>query len=254
MLYPPDRYMITSALPYANGPLHIGHLAGAYLPADIYVRYLRLMGKDVVWVCGSDEHGAAITIKAHKDGTKPREIIDKYHVLFEEAFSKMGISFDIYHRTSAQIHHETSQEFFRTLHEKGEFIEKESEQFYDEEVKMFLADRYIKGKCPKCTAAGAYGDQCEKCGASLSPSELIDPVSTLTGNTPVLKPTKHWYLPLDKYEGWLKEWITTGHLDGVQEHDPTEWKNHVLGQCKSCLLYTSPSPRDQRGSRMPSSA
>ena len=235
MLYPPDRYMITSALPYANGPLHIGHLAGAYLPADIYVRYLRLMGKDVVWVCGSDEHGAAITIKAHKDGTKPREIIDKYHVLFEEAFSKMGISFDIYHRTSAQIHHETSQEFFRTLHEKGEFIEKESEQFYDEEVKMFLADRYIKGKCPKCTAAGAYGDQCEKCGASLSPSELIDPVSTLTGNTPVLKPTKHWYLPLDKYEGWLKEWITTGHLDGVQEHDPTEWKNHVLGQCKSWL-------------------
>jgi len=235
MLYPPDRYMVTSALPYANGPLHIGHLAGAYLPADIYVRYLRLMGKDVVWVCGSDEHGAAITIKAHKDGTKPREIIDKYHALFEEAFSKMGIAFDIYHRTSAQIHHETSQEFFRTLHAKGEFVEKESEQYYDEEAKMFLADRYIKGKCPKCNEPDAYGDQCEKCGSSLSPTELIDPVSTLTGKTPLMKTTKHWYLPLDKYEDWLKEWITTGHVDGVQTHDPSEWKNHVLGQCRSWL-------------------
>ncbi len=235
MLYPPDRYMITSALPYANGPLHIGHLAGAYLPADIYVRYLRMMGKDVVWVCGSDEHGAAITIKAHKEGSKPREIIDKYHALFEEAFSKMGISFDIYHRTSAQIHHETSQEFFRTLHAKGEFVEKTSEQYYDEEAKMFLADRYIKGTCPKCGHVDAYGDQCENCGSTLSPTELKDPVSTLTGKTPVMKTTKHWYLPLDKYEDWLKEWINTGHLDGVQEHDPAEWKNHVLGQCKSWL-------------------
>ena len=227
--------MITSALPYANGPLHIGHLAGAYLPADIYVRYLRMMGKDVVWVCGSDEHGAAITIKAHKEGSKPREIIDKYHALFEEAFSKMGISFDIYHRTSAQIHHETSQEFFRTLHAKGEFVEKTSEQYYDEEAKMFLADRYIKGTCPKCGHVDAYGDQCENCGSTLSPTELKDPVSTLTGKTPVMKTTKHWYLPLDKYEDWLKEWINTGHLDGVQEHDPAEWKNHVLGQCKSWL-------------------
>jgi len=235
MLYPPDRYMVTSALPYANGPLHIGHLAGAYLPADIYVRFLRLMGKDVVWVCGSDEHGAAITIKAHKDGTKPREIIDKYHSLFEDAFSKMGISFDIYHRTSAQIHHETSQEFFRTLHAKGEFVEKESDQYYDEEAKMFLADRYIKGTCPRCNEPNAYGDQCEKCGSTLSPTELVDPVSTLTGKTPVMRTTKHWYLPLDKYEGWLKEWIVSGHVNGVQMHDPAEWKNHVLGQCKSWL-------------------
>ena len=235
MLYPPDRYLVTSALPYANGPLHIGHLAGAYLPADIYVRFLRMMGKDVVWVCGSDEHGAAITIKAHRDGTTPREIIDKYHALFEDAFEKMGITFDIYHRTSAQIHHETSQEFFRTLHAKGEFVEKESEQFYDEEAKMFLADRYIKGTCPNCGEPDAYGDQCEKCGSSLSPTELIDPVSTLTGKTPVLKTTKHWFLPLDKYEDWLREWITTGHVDGLQVHDPAEWKNHVLGQCKSWL-------------------
>jgi len=235
MLYPPDRYLVTSALPYANGPLHIGHLAGAYLSADIYVKFLRLMGKDVVWVCGSDEHGAAITMKAMKDGISPKEIIDKYHGLFEEAFSKMGIQFDIYHRTSAQIHHETSQDFFRTLHSKGEFIEKESEQYYDEEAKMFLADRYIKGTCPKCNHPDAYGDQCENCGSTLSPTELIDPISTLTGKSPVMKTTKHWYLPLDKYEPWLKEWINTGQVDGLQLHDPSEWKNHVLGQCKSWL-------------------
>ena len=235
MLYPPDRYLVTSALPYANGPLHIGHLAGAYLPADIYVKYLRLMSKDVVWVCGSDEHGAAITIKAHKDGSKPREIIDKYHALFEEAFSKMDIAFDIYHRTSAQIHHETSQEFFRNLHAKGEFVEKESEQYYDEEAKMFLADRYIKGTCPNCDHPDAYGDQCENCGSSLSPTDLKNPISTLTGKAPVMKTTKHWYLPLDKYEEWLKEWISTGQLGGIQLHDPKEWKNHVMGQCKSWL-------------------
>ena len=235
MLYPPQRYLVTSALPYANGPLHIGHLAGAYLSADIYVRFLRLMGKDVVWVCGSDEHGAAITIKAIKENRTPQDIIDQYHDLFKVAFEKIGIDFDIYHRTSAQVHHETSQEFFRTLHAKGEFIEKESEQYYDETAKQFLADRYIKGTCPKCSKPDAYGDQCESCGSTLSPTELIDPTSTLSGSTPQLKKTTHWYLPLDKYESWLKEWINTGNHNGQQLHDPKEWKNHVLGQCKSWL-------------------
>jgi methionyl-tRNA synthetase len=231
----PSRYLITSALPYANGPLHIGHLAGAYLSADIYVRFLRMMGKDVVWVCGSDEHGAAITIKALKEKTSPREIVDKYHDLFQKAFEKMNISFDIYHRTSESVHHKTSQEFFSTLYEKGEFIEKESEQYYDEEANQFLADRYIKGECPKCGNKDAYGDQCENCGSSLSPIDLINPVSTLSGAKPVLKKTKHWFLPLDKYESWLKEWITDGTLEGKQLHDPSKWKNHVLGQCKSWL-------------------
>ena len=231
----PKRYLITSALPYANGPLHIGHLAGAYLSGDIYARFLRSMDKDVVYVCGSDEHGAAITIKALKEGKNPKDIIDTYHELFQEAFSEMGISFDIYHRTSAEIHHETSQEFFRTLHEKGEFIEKESEQYYDSEAKQFLADRYITGTCPKCNNDGAYGDQCESCGSSLSPTELINPKSTLSGSEPTLKTTKHWFLQLDKYEEWLKEWISTGHKDGEQLHDPANWKNHVLGQCKSWL-------------------
>lgn len=235
MLFPPQRYLVTSALPYANGPLHIGHLAGAYLPADIYVRFLRLTGKDVVWVCGSDEHGAAITIKAIKEKRSPQNIIDQYHALFEVAFKKMGISFDIYHRTSEKIHHETSQEFFTTLYNQGEFVEKESEQYYDEEAKQFLADRYIKGTCPKCNHLEAYGDQCENCGSTLSPTELINPTSTLSGSIPQIKKTTHWYLPLDKYENWLKEWVTTGHLDGTQLHDPTEWKNHVLGQCKSWL-------------------
>jgi methionyl-tRNA synthetase len=231
----PKRYLITSALPYANGPLHIGHLAGAYLSGDIYARFLRSMDKDVVYVCGSDEHGAAITIKALKEGKNPKDIIDTYHELFQEAFSEMGISFDIYHRTSADIHHETSQEFFRTLHEKGEFIEKESEQYYDSEAKQFLADRYITGTCPKCNNDGAYGDQCESCGSSLSPTELINPKSTLSGSEPTLKTTKHWFLQLDKYEEWLKEWISTGQKDGEQLHDPADWKNHVLGQCKSWL-------------------
>ncbi len=229
------KHLVTAALPYANGPLHIGHLAGAYLSSDIYVRFLRLMDKDVVFVCGSDEHGAAITIKALKEKTTPQEIVDKYHDLFKDTFEKIGVSFDIYHRTSSQLHHETSREFFKKLYEKGEFVEKTNAQYYDEKAKQFLADRYIKGTCPKCAYEEAYGDQCENCGTSLSPADLIDPVSTLTGEIPVLKETTHWYLPLNKYEDWLKEWISTGVLDGKTLHDPSEWKNHVLGQCKSWL-------------------
>lgn len=229
------RHIVTSALPYANGPLHIGHLAGAYLSGDIYVRFLRLMGKDVVYVCGSDEHGAAITIKALKEGLTPKEIVDKYHVMFKDTFEKMGISFDIYHRTSEQLHHETSQEFFSELYKKGEFQEIESEQYYDESNHQFLADRYIKGTCPKCNNPDAYGDQCENCGSSLSPTDLINPQSVISGNTPILKKTKHWYLPLDKHEAWLREWINTGVLDGVELHEPSTWKNHVLGQCRSWI-------------------
>lgn len=229
------RYMVTSALPYANGPLHIGHLAGAYLSADIFVRYLRMMGKDVAFICGSDEHGAAITIKALKENVSPQEVVDQYHALFEKTFQEMGISFDIYHRTSSELHHQTSQEFFNNLYQKGEFIEKESEQYYDPKAQQFLADRYITGTCPKCSNPAAYGDQCEKCGSSLSPTDLISPKSTLSGEKPVLKTTKHWYLPLDNYESWLKKWIETGDLDGKHLHDPEDWKNHVLGQCKSWL-------------------
>jgi methionyl-tRNA synthetase len=229
------RILVTSALPYANGPLHIGHLAGAYLSADIYVRFQRLMGKDILFVCGSDEHGAAITIKAMKEGLTPEEVVNKYHALFEKTFKGIGISFDIYHRTSAELHHRTSQEFFNNLYQNGEFEEKETAQYYDEKAGRFLADRYISGTCPKCSNEDAYGDQCEKCGSSLSPTDLINPKSTLTGEKPVLKNTTHWYLPLDKYEYWLKEWIETGKLDGEQLHDPAEWKNHVLGQCKSWL-------------------
>ena len=231
----PKRYLVTSALPYANGPLHIGHLAGAYLPADIFVRFLRLMDKEVVFICGSDEHGAAITVKAKKEGITPQEIIDKYHSLFKDTFEKIGISFDIYHRTSSPLHHETSQDFFRTLYKKGEFTEQESEQYYDEEAQQFLADRYIVGTCPKCGNPEAYGDQCERCGSSLNPTDLINPRSTLSGATPVLKKTAHWYLPLDKHEGWLRDWIENGTLDGKMHHDPEDWKNHVLGQCKSWL-------------------
>jgi len=230
-----NRYLVTSALPYANGPLHIGHLAGAYLSADIYVRFLRMMDKEVVFICGSDEHGAAITIRAAKEGKTPKEIVDKYHELFKDTFEKVGISFDKYHRTSAPLHHETSQEFFRKLYQNGEFEEKESEQYYDQEANQFLADRYIQGSCPKCDYDSAYGDQCENCGSALSPTELINPVSTITGNKPVLKKTTHWFLPLDKYEAWLKEWIETGKLDDKELHDPADWKNHVLGQCKSWL-------------------
>lgn len=230
-----NRYLVTAALPYANGPLHIGHLAGAYLSADIYVRFQRLMNKDIAFICGSDEHGAAITIKAMKEGKTPREIVDTYHALFLDTFARMGISFDIYHRTSDPLHHETSQEFFTNLYKKQEFVEQESEQFYDEKAGQFLADRYIKGSCPKCGFDSAYGDQCEQCGSSLNPTDLIQPKSMLSGETPVLKKTKHWYLPLDKYESWLRTWIETGVVEGTTTHDPEDWKNHVLGQCKSWL-------------------
>ena len=235
MIQPPKRYLITSALPYANGPLHIGHLTGAYLPADIYVRMLRLLDHDVAFICGSDEHGAAITIKAFKEQSTPQEIIDKYHNLFVETFKKADISFDIYHRTSSPIHHETSQDFFRSLYQQGQFLEEESEQYYDEQAEKFLADRYIKGTCPNCKNPDAFGDQCEKCGTSLSPLELIDPVSTITGSKPVLRKTKHWYLPLDKYESWLRPYIEQGTVDGQPHHDPAQWKTHVIGQCKSWL-------------------
>ena len=221
------RYTITSALPYANGPLHIGHLAGAYIPGDIFVRFLRLNNKDVVYVCGSDEHGAAITIRAKKEGVTPREVIDKYNKQIKESFENFGISFDIYHRTSEPIHHELSQEFFLNLYEKGEFIEKFSEQYYDEEFNQFLADRYITGTCPHCQNEGAYGDQCEKCGTSLSPTDLINPKSTLSGKTPILRETKHWYLPLDKYQPWLEEWLIQGKKN--------ELKSNVFGQCSSWL-------------------
>jgi methionyl-tRNA synthetase len=221
------RYTVTAALPYANGPKHIGHLAGAYIPADLYARYLRLSGKDVVFVCGSDEHGTAIPNQAIKEGSTPQAIIDKYHVLNKESFEKLGISFDIYHRTSAPIHHETAQDFFRVLDKKEVFAIQISEQYFDDKAQTFLADRYIVGTCPKCGFDGAYGDQCEKCGSALSPEELINPTSTLTGNKPVLKATKHWYLPMDRYENWLKEWILKGH-----KHD---WRASVYGQCKSWI-------------------
>jgi len=237
-----DRYLITSALPYANGPLHIGHLSGAYLSADIYARFRRMMGEDVVFVCGSDEHGAAITLRAANEGKTPQEIVDRYHELFKTTFERIGVSFDIYHRTSAEIHHKTSQEFFTNLYEKGEFEEIESEQYFDEEKSQFLADRYITGTCPKCGHEEAYGDQCENCGSTLSPTELINPKSTISGGIPLLKKTTHWYLPLNKYEAWLKKWISEGIKDGEQLHDPEEWKNHVLGQCNS-WLDTGLNPR-----------
>jgi len=223
----PKRYLITSALPYANGPKHIGHLAGAYLPADIYVRYLRAKKEDVVYVCGSDEHGAAITIQAMKENTTPRNIVDKYHAMLKSNMADLGISFDIYHRTSSPLHHETAQEFFTALNNKGDLEQKETEQFYDEEAKTFLADRYIIGTCPVCANENAYGDQCEKCGTSLSPDQLINPRSTLSGNPPVKKLTTHWFLPLDKHETFLREWILTEHKD--------DWKVNVLGQCKSWM-------------------
>lgn len=221
------RYTVTAALPYANGPKHIGHLAGAYIPSDVYVRYLRLKNKDVVFVCGSDEHGTAIPNQALKENTTSRAIIDKYHALIRDCLYKLGISFDIYHRTSEPIHHQTSQEFFLNLFNKGLLTEETSEQYYDDEANVFLADRYIVGTCPKCGHTNAYGDQCEKCGSSLSPSELINPKSTLTGKVPVLRPTKHWYLPLENYETWLREWI-------LDEHK-SDWKVNVYGQCKSWI-------------------
>ncbi|MCB0503671.1 MAG: class I tRNA ligase family protein, partial [Bacteroidetes bacterium] len=223
----PKRYTVTSALPYANGPLHIGHLAGAYLNADIYVRYLRLKGEDVVFVCGSDEHGAAITLRAKKEGCTPQEIIDKYHFQIKDSFEKLGVSFDIYHRTSSALHHQTAQEFFLKCLENGAFEVRESEQFYDEEYNQFLADRYITGTCPKCNYDKAYGDQCENCGSSLNPTDLGNPISTLSGKSPILKSTKHWYLPLDQYENWLKDWIVEGKKGS--------WKTNVYGQCKSWI-------------------
>lgn len=222
-----NRYTITAALPYANGPLHIGHIAGAYLPADIFVRYLRLRKKEVAFMCGSDEHGAAITIRAKKEGITPNAIIDKYHELNKSTFEKFGIAFDMYHRTSEPSHHELSQEFFTNLYEKGEFEERESEQYYDAEFNQFLADRYITGTCPKCNNPGAYGDQCEKCGSSLNPTDLINPVSTLSGKTPELRTTKHWFLPLDKYQEWMEEWLIEGKKG--------KWKSNVYGQCSSWL-------------------
>ncbi len=220
------RYLITSALPYANGPVHIGHLAGVYIPSDIYTRYLRLRGRDVISVCGSDEHGVPITIKAKNEGITPQQVVDRYHAIIKESFEKLGISFDIYSRTSSPVHAETASAFFRKLYDDGKFVEQTTEQFYDEEAKSFLADRYITGTCPKCGAEGAYGDQCEVCGSTLSPDELVNPRSTLSGATPVKRETKHWYLPLDQYEQMLREWILEGHK---------EWRSNVYGQCKSWL-------------------
>lgn len=220
------RYLVTAALPYANGPVHIGHLAGCYIPADIYVRYLRARKRDVKFICGSDEHGVPITIRALKEGVSPQEIVDKYHTMIKESFAQMGISFDIYSRTSNQIHHETAAAFFKKLYDDGLFEEKETEQFYDEKAKTFLADRYITGTCPVCGNEYAYGDQCEKCGSTLSPEQLINPRSTLSDAVPVKKKTTHWYFPLQQYESWLREWILEGHR---------EWKNNVYGQCKSWL-------------------
>ncbi|GAT63356.1 methionine--tRNA ligase [Paludibacter jiangxiensis] len=220
------RTLITTALPYANGPVHIGHLAGVYVPADIYARYMRLKGEEVVMIGGSDEHGVPITIKARNEGITPQQVVDRYHTIIKDSFKEFGITFDVYSRTSSKIHHKTASDFFRILYDKGEFIEKTSEQYYDEEAKQFLADRYITGKCPHCGNERAYGDQCEACGTSLSPLDLIEPKSAISGSAPVLKETRHWYLPLDKHEPWLREWILENHK---------EWKTNVYGQCKSWL-------------------
>tara|TARA_B110000879_G_scaffold29828_1_gene40713 strand:+ start:2008 stop:3702 length:1695 start_codon:yes stop_codon:yes gene_type:complete len=229
------RYTVTSALPYANGPLHIGHIAGAYLPADIFVRYLKLKGNDVAFICGSDEHGAAITLRAKKDGVSAQEIVDRYHNLNKQSFKDFGIDFSIYDRTSSELHHETAKEFFTELNDNNHFTQKTSEQFYDDENNQFLADRYITGECPKCNAEGAYGDQCEKCGSALSPDELIGPKSTLSGNIPIKKETSHWYLPMQNHEEWLRDWIENGKLEGENHHDPKQWRSQVLGQCKSWI-------------------
>ena len=218
------RTLVTAALPYANGGVHIGHLAGVYVPADIYVRYLRLKKRDVLFICGSDEHGVPVTIRARKEGCTPQQVVDRYNKIIKDSFKEFGISFDDFGRTTSEIHKKTASDFFRTLYDKGEFIEKESEQYYDEEAHTFLADRYITGECPHCHAEGAYGDQCEKCGTALSPTELINPKSMVSGSKPVLRKTKHWYLPLDKHQQWLEPWITEQHK---------EWRPNVMGQCKS---------------------
>jgi len=220
------RTLVTTALPYANGPVHIGHLAGVYVPADIYVRYLRLKKEDVVLIGGSDEHGVPITLKAKNEGVTPQDVVDKFHGIIKDSFEKFGITFDVYSRTTSKMHHETASEFFKTLYDKGEFIEKESEQYYDEEANQFLADRYITGTCPHCKSEGAYGDQCESCGTSLNATDLINAQSVVSGSKPVIRKTKHWYLPLDKHEPFLKEWILDGHK---------EWKANVYGQCKSWI-------------------
>ena len=220
------RYTVTTALPYANGPVHIGHLAGVYVPADIYVRYLRAMGEDVLFIGGSDEHGVPITIKARKEGCTPQDIVDRYHSIIKESFAELGISFDIYSRTSCKEHHETAAAYFKKLYEAGKFIEKTSLQYYDEEAHQFLADRYITGTCPHCGNENAYGDQCEACGTSLNPTDLINPKSALSGSQPVMRETRHWFLPLDKDEPWLRQWILEGHKD---------WKTNVYGQCKSWI-------------------
>ena len=217
----PKRYLITAALPYANGPVHIGHLAGVYVPADIYVRYLRLKGREVAFICGSDEHGVPITIKARQEGITPQDVVDKYHSMIKDAFHKFGISFDIYSRTSSEMHHKTASEFFKNLYDKGKFIEQTNNQYYDPEAEQFLADRYITGTCPKCGNDSAYGDQCEQCGSTLNATALINPKSTLSGSQPIMKETSHWFLPLDKYEPWLREWI-------IEQH--REWKSIVYGQ------------------------
>lgn len=233
-----NRYTVTAALPYANGPVHIGHLAGVYVPADIYARYLRKKGRDVAFICGSDEHGVAITLKARKEGLTPQQVVDKYHEQIKSSFEQFGISFDIYHRTSSKTHHETASDYFKKLYETGKFVEQVSEQYYDPKENQFLADRYIQGTCPTCSNPNAYGDQCENCGSTLSPSELINPKSMLSGETPILKETKHWYFPLEQYDPWLREWILEGHK---------EWKSNVYGQCKSWLdggLKPRPMTRD----------
>ena len=219
-----NRTLVTAALPYANGGVHIGHLAGVYVPADIYVRYLRLKKRDVLFVCGSDEHGVPVTIRARKEGCTPQQVVDRYNKVIKDSFEGFGISFDIFGRTTSEVHKQTASDFFRKLYDKGEFVEQESEQYYDEEAHTFLADRYITGECPHCHAEGAYGDQCEKCGTALSPTELINPRSTVSGSKPVLRKTKHWYLPLDKHQQWLEPWITENHK---------EWRSNVMGQCKS---------------------
>ena len=227
MIQNPKRYTITAALPYTNGPIHIGHLAGVYVPADIYARFLRQQNKDVAFICGSDEHGVAISMKAKKEGITPQEVIDKYNKIISDSFAEFGISFDNYSRTSTKIHHDTASEFFRKLYDKGKFIEEVTEQLYDAEADQFLADRFVTGTCPKCNSEGAYGDQCEKCGTSLNATDLINPKSTITGSTPVLKATKHWFLPLDQYDAFLREWIIEGHKN--------DWKPNVYGQVKSWL-------------------
>ncbi len=223
----PKRYTVTAALPYANGPVHIGHLAGVYLPADIYVRYLRLQGRDVKFICGSDEHGVPITIRAKKEGITPQQAVDKYHELIKRSFQDFNVSFDVYDRTSSAIHHETASDFFKKLYADGKFIEQTTQQYYDETAQQFLADRYIVGTCPKCGNENAYGDQCEACGTSLNATDLINPKSTLSGAVPVMRETKHWYLPLNEYEQWLREWIVEGHKG--------DWKPNVYGQCKSWI-------------------